>query len=847
MDKYTYNIKADKIQKLVKKSDFEAAVKIADTVDWEEVHSVRLLTITAAAYENVKDYKSAIELLQLAYEESAVGKRILYKLTGLAIAEGDVELAQHYYEMYLQEASDDNGRYLLRYLLAELKKEPLDKRIAILETYRKYEFEEEWALRLAQMYDEAGMADECVKLCDEIVLWFGVGDYVDEALALKEKYAPLSAEQQDHRDNKEFYEQRYQEVVEEYTDRDAAPEPENDAPDAAENEAAAPEEWPEQIMLVEADNLDEAVPRTLEKMADYYRSKKLPMGKLTRISAERFNQVGFEAARVHTQGKDLLIDNASSLSEDLLADIVHSVKYEKNDQLFIFADNPTQLAYLNARLGEFVASDTVIPQIQMTEVREDEILLHVTAAVEDELSGQEKDEEEKTLPVSDSLEETDTAAEEAEGKEEAAEEPAPEEEKSEEAPVKLEDLDNKEAEQLEFSFDSLLPAAEQDWAVAAGAVLTTELPKLDEEMLEADQGEVPEEKNKTPENEIEEAAEPEAKSETPENSEIKADEPEEPEEKTLLPETPEVQAAAAEEAEEKSGAPDIFEVKEEAPEEVAITAEVPENKESAPEEPEEEPLTSETSEMQEDRPEEPNVTAEAPEAEEEEPKEEAQAPQWSFTDFLGDQKAALKATEPKKEEAPRTESAWKPFVGSFSSVLGEPAFEEEQKPAPKAEKISTTKKVPVEEVVAELKKEAMSAKEREKLEADATTVISNIKEDIRKAAPEKEEKSLEGATKVVPKISTATGSIGAIGMSEAAFVEYAKNYLASIDCVLDDVGELALQNAADNRKENGVLLTKEEAENMIEDAADLAERKGGLFVKRYNKEGFLIIRGKYIH
>ena len=165
MDKYTYNIKAEKIQKLVKKGDYEAAVKIADTVDWEEVHSVRLLTITAAAYENTRDYRSAIELLQMAYEESAVGKRILYKLTGLAIAEKDVDLAQHYYEMYLQEASDDNGRYLLRYLLAELKKEPLDKRIAILETYRKYEFEEEWALRLAQMYDEAGMGNECVKLC----------------------------------------------------------------------------------------------------------------------------------------------------------------------------------------------------------------------------------------------------------------------------------------------------------------------------------------------------------------------------------------------------------------------------------------------------------------------------------------------------------------------------------------------------------------------------------------------------------------------------------------------------------------------------------------------------------
>ena len=219
MDKYTYNVKAEKIQKLVKKGEYAAAVKIAETVDWEEVHSVRLLTITAAAYERIRDYKGAIELLQMAYDESAVGKRILYKLTGLAIADGDVELAQKYYEMYLQEAPEENGRYLLRYLLAELKGESLDKRIAILETYRKYEFKEEWALRLAELYDEAGMGDACVKLCDEIILWFGVGEYVDEALKLKGKYAPLSAEQQDKLDNREFYEQRYQEVAAEYRAR----------------------------------------------------------------------------------------------------------------------------------------------------------------------------------------------------------------------------------------------------------------------------------------------------------------------------------------------------------------------------------------------------------------------------------------------------------------------------------------------------------------------------------------------------------------------------------------------------------------------------------------------------
>ena len=123
-----------------------------------------------------------------------------------------------------------------------------------------------------------------------------------------------------------------------------------------------------------------------------------------------------------------------------------------------------------------------------------------------------------------------------------------------------------------------------------------------------------------------------------------------------------------------------------------------------------------------------------------------------------------------------------------------------------------------------------------------TTVVKDIKD----AVPQAEAVNLEGATKVVKKIESTTGSLGTIGMSEADFITYAKNYLTSIDCVLDEAGDVALQNAAEARRDKGILFTKEEAENMIEEAADMSERKGGLFGKRYNKEGYLILKGKFI-
>ena len=764
MDKYTYSMKAEKIQKLVKKGDYEAAVKIADTVDWEEVHSVRLLTITAAAYENTRDYRSAIELLQMAYEESAVGKRILYKLTGLAIAEKDVDLAQHYYEMYLQEASDDNGRYLLRYLLAELKKEPLDKRIAILETYRKYEFEEEWALRLAQMYDEAGMGEQCVKLCDEIILWFGVGDYVDEAMALKEKYAPLSAEQQDHRDNREYYAARYQEVVDEYTEREAVPEEPDEEEETPEGPQEPQEVWPEQIILVEAEGLEDAVPKALERLAHYYRMNNKPMSKLTRISAERFNRVGFEAAREHTKGKDLLIDNASSLSEELLSDIVHSVKYEQSEQIFVLADKADQLAYLDSRLAEFLRQEDLVPKIKVSEMRAEDVLAHMSETVEGELSGTETTEPD----VSEVPEAPETA-------------PA-----AEEAPHLPNMLDG-EVEQLSFNFDKADEPLAPNWDAAAGAILTQELPRID-----------------TPEEEPEKA--PEAAEEKP--AEEPAEEP-----AVLIPAEPQ---------------------------------EAPEEKNAEPE----------------------AVSSEG---------------HFNFAEFLGDQSAALKATAAagaaaaaaavKETVSNVAEAAAEPMAEAFAPVeekAEEEAVEEikeeveniaetvaetapEEAPAPEEKPAEEKDEVPAEtpaETAGPSTKELPIQEIRDSVERPAEKPVTDEKTtvmpDVRKPLAEASEKNLEGPTKVVSKIGTATGSIGAIGMSEEGFITYAKNYLTSIDCILDDAGELALQNAAESRKEKGVLLTKEEAENMIEEAADMSERKGGLFSKRYNKEGLLILKGKFI-
>ncbi len=251
MDKYTYSLKVEKIGKLVRQGDYAQAAKIADTMEWGQERNVRLLTVVGEAYEKTGQYTKAIDVLLTAYERSAIGKRLMYKLTELAIAAGDLEDAEIFYKKYLQEAPDENNRFLLRYKIAEAKGEDLEKRIAILEIYKKHEFDEEWACRLAELYQEAGRAEECVALCDEIILWFGVGPYVDRAMELKESFRPLTDAQREHRENREYYEARVKAVanemaqaVEEKTATLGISEDE-----AAESQGAVPEEAEEEEEL----------------------------------------------------------------------------------------------------------------------------------------------------------------------------------------------------------------------------------------------------------------------------------------------------------------------------------------------------------------------------------------------------------------------------------------------------------------------------------------------------------------------------------------------------------------------------------------------------------------------
>lgn len=243
MDKYEFNIKVEQIKKLVNKGDFETAMKIADTIDWRRVRSTSLLTMISQIYEKNAEYQDAKDILLLAYERAPLGKGLLYKLTDLALRENNIQEAEAYYREFCELSGDDPRQYLLRFLILEAKDAPLEQQINSLERYCQEELDEKWLYHLAELYHQTNQADDCVRICDKIMLMFGLGKYVDKAMELKLQYAPLTKYQMDLVENREKYEEKLRAVEEEYKNGTyRKPEPEGEYLDTDEPEAELDDE-----------------------------------------------------------------------------------------------------------------------------------------------------------------------------------------------------------------------------------------------------------------------------------------------------------------------------------------------------------------------------------------------------------------------------------------------------------------------------------------------------------------------------------------------------------------------------------------------------------------------------
>lgn len=228
MDKYEFNIKVEQIKKLMNRKDYATAMKIADSIDWRRVRNVKLLTMIAQVYEYNEEYQEAKDILLMAYERAPIGKRLLYKLTELAIKEGRLAEAEAYFREFRDLAPNDPRQYLLRYMISNAKGLEPANLIPFLEAYKEYDFDERWSYELAELYHLAGRVEDCVRLCDEIILWFSLGDYVEKAMELKRIYRPLTDRQMELLENKAKYEEKLRAIEQEFAQNGGSRDVEDD-------------------------------------------------------------------------------------------------------------------------------------------------------------------------------------------------------------------------------------------------------------------------------------------------------------------------------------------------------------------------------------------------------------------------------------------------------------------------------------------------------------------------------------------------------------------------------------------------------------------------------------------
>lgn len=187
MNKYELGIKIEQIKKLAAKKEYTEAAAIAKDINWTKIKDWQALATAINVQEAVGDYEEARDMAILAYNRNLGGRKLVYKLTEFFIKVGDFDNANELYEEYSKSSQHDVSRFILYYDLRKAQNASDNELVGILEDYREHEIDEKYMYELAKLYYKTGRKEECIKTCDNIVLWFQDGIYVEKAVQLKEK------------------------------------------------------------------------------------------------------------------------------------------------------------------------------------------------------------------------------------------------------------------------------------------------------------------------------------------------------------------------------------------------------------------------------------------------------------------------------------------------------------------------------------------------------------------------------------------------------------------------------------------------------------------------------------
>ncbi len=459
MDKYEFSIKAEQIKKLIGQEDYKTAMQIADTIDWNRVRSVNLLSSIAEIYEKNGEYEEAKDILLLAFERAPVGKRFLYKLSELSLSSGSIDDAVEFYHEFLDVSPEDPRKYLLQYMILKAKGARASQLLGPLENYTETELEEQWLYELAKLYGEAGREDDCVRICDKMILLFGMGKYVDKAMDLKLHYRPVKEEKEYNTisekpeetedtvetealspegEEDEFYDEEDPETEEnnENTSKEEVNENfskeveqentsgevkgESDSREVVnentvEEESSSVEnradddESPRYNMIIEAETLEKAFHIAVEEIK-YFHKKYGVDFKVAKINADKLNEKGFASFKDKLEERDLIIESAGKLKYSVLDEIEQYIKEVKESSSIVLIDEVDHFDRLAEDRPKFLEYFDIVSGGD----EEDDLLedVDLDAAVKEREEKSEEKEDEAVSPEEEYLDEEEEPEEE---------------------------------------------------------------------------------------------------------------------------------------------------------------------------------------------------------------------------------------------------------------------------------------------------------------------------------------------------------------------------------------------------------------------------------------------------
>ncbi|MCR5685811.1 MAG: hypothetical protein K6G81_10410, partial [Lachnospiraceae bacterium] len=187
MERYRNFVRLEQMKENIRSGRQTDALEIAETLDLKRLKSNADIGLIADLYMENGMYERAYEALKEIHARKP-GRTVLMQLINLTLTLKDPAEAEVYYEEFHKLAPNDYYNYIYRYNIDKLEKKGLDILIDDLEALKRVEYIEIWAYELAKLYHKAGLGEKCVKECKDIEIWFGDGQYVDRAKALRKYY-----------------------------------------------------------------------------------------------------------------------------------------------------------------------------------------------------------------------------------------------------------------------------------------------------------------------------------------------------------------------------------------------------------------------------------------------------------------------------------------------------------------------------------------------------------------------------------------------------------------------------------------------------------------------------------